>query len=63
MIASIELAFPVAFWVCLLAFFLAALLVVLFALHNKDQVRAEISHGSTTFKLEAKGNPTRKQLR
>ena len=62
MISSIALAFPTAFWICLSIVLVAIFSLVLYALRNKDDVRAEISHGSTTFKLEAKGNASRKRL-
>ncbi len=62
MIASIAAAFPTAFWICLSIILILFLALVFYALHNKDDVRAEISHGSTTFKLEAKGKTSRKRL-
>jgi len=33
-------------------------LLVFYALRSKGDVRAQFSHGSTMFKLEAKGRPT-----
>jgi hypothetical protein len=32
-------------------------LLIFYALRHKGDVRAEFSHGSTIFKLEAKGRP------
>jgi len=34
-------------------------LLVFYALRSKGDVRAQFSHGSTMFKLEAKGRPKR----
>jgi len=36
-------------------------LLVFYALRSKGDVRAQFSHGSTMFKLEAKGRTTRSQ--
>ena len=36
-------------------------LLVFYALRSKGDVRTQFSHGSTMFKLEAKGRPTRSQ--
>jgi hypothetical protein len=47
--------------VLVMALFVAtAAWLTFYALRNKGDVRAELSHGSTTFKLEAKGRSGRR---
>jgi len=42
---------------------LAFVSLVVYALHRKGDVRAELSHGATKFKLEAKERPAPKSRR
>ena len=58
MIGPIALALPVAAWIVLGTVLLVCGGLVLYALYRKGDVRAEFSHGSTIFKLEAKDRRT-----
>jgi hypothetical protein len=48
------LALPAALWIALALLAVVAGGLVLYALRIKGDVSAEISHGTTTFRLEAK---------
>jgi hypothetical protein len=49
---------PNAFAIFLVLFVIVTGLLIFYALRNKGDVRAEFSHGATTFKLEAKERPS-----
>ncbi len=62
-IAAILLVFPEGLAVVLLIIIFVAAGLVFYALRNKGDVRAEFSHGSTRFRLEAKDRLARKNRR
>ncbi len=49
--------------VWLTIFVILAMAVVIYALRSKGDVRAEFSHGTTRFSLEAKDRPKRNNIR
>jgi len=60
MIAAIVKVVPNGFWIFLGFLVIVAAMLVLYALYSKGDVIAMFSHGSTIFKLEAKGRSTKK---
>ena len=54
---------PDAVAIFLVLFVVVTGLLIFYALRNKGDVRAEFSHGSTMFRLEAKERPSAKSRR
>jgi hypothetical protein len=62
MIGDLFSAFPDALWILLILVVVVCGGLILYALHCKGDVSAEVSHGMTSFKLQAKERPRRKNL-
>jgi hypothetical protein len=60
MISAIGWVVPIGFWIFLGFVVIVAAVLVFYALYSKGEVLAVFSHGSTTFKLEAKGRPSKR---
>lgn len=59
--SAILSAVPEGFWFLAVLFVLFVAVSVLYALYSKGDVRAEFSHGSTLFRLEAKDRGRRRR--
>jgi Ni,Fe-hydrogenase I cytochrome b subunit len=62
MIAEFFSTFPTVFWLLIIIVVVVCGGLILYALHCKGDVSAEISHGMTSFKLQAKERLRRKNL-
>ena len=62
-IAALVSGVPNASEILVFVLILVFCLLILYALRNKGDVRAEFSHGSTMFRLEAKERPSAKSRR